>query len=88
MVALKAPSDVDALRQQGLPRERVGEHAKLRRLCKVGKVIQLSHLSLAGGIQNKNEFLSCALSPCRLTAPPPLPEGGFRVPTPNKNQYL
>ena len=48
MVARKAPSDVDALRQQGLPRERVGEHAKLRRFCKVGKVIQLSHPKFGG----------------------------------------
>ena len=37
MDARKAPSG------RGLPRERVGEPAKLWRFCKVGNFIQLSH---------------------------------------------
>ena len=80
-------SDVDAKRQQELPRKRVREHARQRTFCKAGKFIRLSHPRFWRGVsQNKCCLFSCALSPCRSRATP-LPEGGL-LPTVDKIKFL
>ena len=70
LVACKAPSG------RGLPRERVGEHARQRTFCKVGKFIRLSHPK-SGGLYPKQMLISKLRAlPLPLTRHPP-PGGGL-----------
>ena len=80
-------SDVDAKRQQELPRKRVREHARQRRLCKVGKSIQVSHPKFGGRYPKQKLTLTVCISPCRSRVTP-LPEGGLHPPPVDKIKFL
>ena len=81
-------SDVDAKRQQELPRKRVREPARQRTFCKVGKFIRLSYSKFGGRYPKQKLTLSLRALPLPPVGATPLPEGGFRVPTLDKTQYL
>ena len=71
-------SDVDAKRQQELPRKRVREHARQRTFCKAEKFIRLSYSRFGGGYPKTNAAFLVARSPPAAHAPPPSRRGACR----------
>ncbi len=80
-------SDVDAKRQQELPRKRVREHARQRTFCKAEKFIRLSYSRFGGGYPKTNAAFLVARSPPAAHAPPPSRRGGL-LPTVDKIKFL
>ena len=78
----KAPSG------RGLLRERVGEHARLRRLCKVGKFIRLSHPKFGGRYPKQNLTSKLRVLPLPPDGATPLPERGLHPPPVDKIKFL
>ena len=69
LVACKAPSG------RGLPRERVGEHARQRAFCTVWKFIRLSHPKFGDSYPKQNLTSSLRALPLPPPAPPPSQRG-------------